>query len=238
MLSVMDNSEMFLEKYKNLEKAVRSAYGLKRGESISRYLAEKTKYKKFEDEIRYCQEVRNFLVHEKKISNEFALEPSDAMINFIEELTKSIVNLPKCHHIQVKFKNIYWRKMSDSVAETVAVMKEKAYTDVPVLDDNGVVIGVFNENSVFCCIAEGKDVAKDNGLTLFDIKEHLSVTDRETESFVFVRPSLYVWELEDMIEREFEKGSRIGIAFVTASGRADEKLQGIITPWDVIKAND
>jgi len=238
MLSVMDNSEMFLEKYKNLEKAVRKTYGLKRAESISRYLTDKTKYKKFEDEIRYCQEVRNFLVHEKKISNDFAVEPSDAMINFIEELTKSIINLPKCHHIQVKFKNIYWRKMSDSVSETIAVMKERGFTDVPILNERGVVVGVFNENSVFCCIAEGKDVSADKDLCLCDIKEHLSISDRETESFVFVRPSLYVWELEDMIENALKTDRRIGIAFVTASGRDDEKLQGIITPWDVIKAND
>ena len=58
------------------------------------------------------------------------------------------------------------------------------------------------------------------------------------ESFVFVKSDSYVEELEDEIQKAFNKGRRIGIAFVTANGKKDESLQGIITPWDIISLND
>ena len=68
----MTNSEIFLEKYKQLEETVRSTYNLRNEDSISYYLSRQSKYKRYADDIRYCQDVRNFLSHKKKINNSFA----------------------------------------------------------------------------------------------------------------------------------------------------------------------
>ena len=43
-------------------------------------------------------------------------------------------------------------------------------------------------------------------------------------------------ELENKFEEYYKKGKRVGIAFLTQNGTATEKLQGIVTPWDIISA--
>ena len=94
--------------------------------------------------------------------------------------------------------------------------------------------GVFDENSVFTYIADEEIVAIDESLTFADVQKHLSLEGREMESFVYVKATSYVDELEEKIESAFNMGKRIGLAFVTASGSNKDKLQGIITPWDII----
>ena len=231
----MTNSEIFLEKYKQLEETVRSTYNLRNEDSISYYLSGQSKYKRYADDIRYCQDVRNLLSHKKKISNSFAVEPNEKMIQFIENLTSSIKNRPKCSDIQIKFKDVYWRSISDNVKTTMSVMRDKLFTHVPILDEDGFVIGVFDENSVFTYIADEEIVSIDENLKFTDIKNYLSTTGREMESFVYIKATAYVEELESIIEEAFSKGQRIGLAFVTLNGSPKDKLQGIITPWDIIK---
>ena len=106
----MDKSEIFIEKYKHLEDAVRITYNLREADSISFYLTGQAKYARFTDELRYCQKVRNFLVHEKKVNDNFAVEVSESMLAFIDSLIDSIVNQPRCADVQVKFRDIYWIK--------------------------------------------------------------------------------------------------------------------------------
>lgn len=231
----MSNSELFLEKYKELEKAVRSTYNLKEYDSISYYLREKSKFKQYAQDISYCQKVRNFLCHETKLEGDFAIEASDGMIKFIENLTDEILSQPNCSDIQVKLTDVYWRLLSDSVKETMAVMRKNAYTHIPILDENGTVIGVFDENSVFTYIADEQAVSIDDNLKFADIQKHISIYGREMESFLFVKASFNAAELEKIIEDEFKKGKRIELAFVTQSGSNDDKLLGIITPFDIIK---
>lgn len=117
----------------------------------------------------------------------------------------------------------------------MAVMRERGFTHVPILDDNGAVIGVFDENSVFTYIADEKIVSIDDGLKFSDIQKHLSIEGREMEEFIFVKADSYVVELERLVENAFLKGRRIELALVTASGSPKEKLRGIITPFDIIK---
>ena len=48
----MNNVEILLDKYKQLEEVVRSSYNLKNEDSISHYLISKDKYKKHRDELK------------------------------------------------------------------------------------------------------------------------------------------------------------------------------------------
>ena len=54
------------------------------------------------------------------------------------------------------------------------------------------------------------------------------------ETFLFSKADRYVEELECEIERYFRKGQRVGVVFITQNGSPEEKLLGIIAPWDII----
>lgn len=235
--SMSDTAEKFIEKYKELEEAVRITYGLKDSDSISYYLTGQKEYQKYKDDIKYCQEVRNLLSHKKKINGSYAIEPSVEMLRFIDNLIDRIRDRTKCFDIQVGMKNVYWQPMDGKVKQTMQNMRRCMYSHVPILDNDGVVIGVFDENSVFNYLADEEKVEINDSLTFADISKYISLHDREMESFVFFRPNEYVEELENQFESARRKGRRIGIAFITSNGTSDGKLQGIITPWDIIAAS-
>jgi hypothetical protein len=107
------------------------------------------------------------------------------------------------------------------------------YTHIPIFE-NGVLVGVFDENSLFNYVAENEIVDVDDDLTFADIREYLSLQGREMEEFLFVRASMYVEDLEKEIQRYFNQNKRVGIAFLTANGRENEPILGMVTPWDIL----
>ena len=229
----MDNSQIYIEKYKRLEAVVRRVYRLPKKDSISYFLKHQKQFSKYYDDISYCQEVRNFMQHREKVNNRFAIEPNDAMLAFIDQLIQKIENRPKCRDICIKLRNIERRTLSDSVRETIKVMRRMVYTHIPIFE-NGVLVGVFDENSLFNYVAENEIVDVDDDLTFADIREYLSLQGREMEEFLFVRASMYVEDLEREIQRYFNQNKRVGIAFLTANGRENEPILGMVTPWDIL----
>ncbi|MBR5514958.1 MAG: CBS domain-containing protein [Clostridia bacterium] len=230
----MTNAELFLEKYKQLEEAVRTAYNLRNEDSVSFYLTNHNKYRDYVDEIKYCKEVRNLLSHKKKISNSFAVEPNDNMISFIDELIEKVKNRRKCCEIQVKLSDVYWQRCDSLVKDCVEVMHKTGYGHVPILDNKGSVAGVFGINSLFSYIADNGASALNENLKFSDILEYLALDTRKSRKIIFVKADLYADELEKQIEKAFKKGERIVLALVTQNGDPKGKLQGIITPWEII----
>lgn len=224
---------MFLERYKELEEVVRSTFNLKYEDSISYYLGSENKFKRYANDVRYCQEVRNLLSHKKKIDDTFAVEPTEQMIKFITQLIELIRNRARCSDIQIGISQVYWQPLCGSVKATMKEMRRKVFTHIPILEE-GVVIGVFDENSVFSYLADEEIIEIDDNLTFNAIRKYLSVNGRDMEEFIFYKASGYVENLEIEFERAFKRGKRIGIVFLTQSGKPNEKLQGIITPWDII----
>ncbi len=229
----MSNAELFIEKYKKLEEVVRSTYHLQNSDSISYYLTKQTKYQKYKEDIRYCQEVRNLLSHKMKVSNRYPVEPSQEMIVFIDNLIESIKNRKRCRDVQVGIEKVYWQKITGNVRETMAKMRKEMFSIVPILE-NGIVTGVFDENSVFNYLSDEEIIEINDGLTFDSIKKYLSLSGREMEKFIFFRQSGYVEDLENEFESSYRAGKRIGIVFLTQNGKSDEKLLGILTPWDIL----
>ena len=232
----MSNAETFIDKYKQLEEVVRSTYGLDKSDSISYYLSKENRYQRYRNEISYCQDVRNLIQHKQKLGDGFAVLPSQQMMDFIDRLISQIKNRPRCHDIQIKIKDVYWQTVDGSVKETMRMMREKVYTHVPILD-NGRVIGVFDENSIFNYLADEEIIAIEDGLTVSDMKKYISIEGRDMEEFIFYSATSYVEELESEFDNAFRQGKRVGLAFITSTGKAHEDLQGIITPWDILGTN-
>lgn len=236
----MNNTDIFLDKYKQLEEVVKNTYNLNgkdNQDSVARYLERQNRFKAFKDEIEYCREVRNLLAHKKKINNDFAVVPSARMIEFIDNLIEKVRSRTKCLSIAIDLPHVFWQDLNGNVKDAMKMMQQKLYTHVPILE-NGVVVGVFDENSVFNYLADEEIVCVDDNLTFEDIKSVLSLADREMEEFVFIGRNCYVDELEEKIEQAFHRGKRIGLAFITENGKATQRIQGIITPWDIISAKD
>ena len=42
-----------------------------------------------------------------------------------------------------------------------------------------------------------------------------------------------IFNLKEIFEKAVKEGRRIGLAFVTQTGKKDEKMLGIVSPWDI-----
>lgn len=234
----MGNVEVYIEKYKELEGAVRSTYHLADEDSISYYLTKQDKYRNDRDEIKYCQEIRNLLQHKKKVNNTDLVEPTGEAIAYITSLIARVKNRKKCCDICVDYKNIFRKSYGDKVKDTMRVMHEKAYTCVPIMEGKRVV-GAFDANALFEYLAAEGKVEIDEDLTFNDIREYLSIDTRDTEEFLFFGSRKLVDDLEDEFEKSFRRGKRIAAVFLTPYGTRNEDIRGMVTAWDVLgKGND
>lgn len=223
----MDNAQIFLDKYKVLESVAREAYNL----DINK-LKEDRRFSQIKQEIDYCREIRNLLTHRPKIANRYPLDPSDAVIGFLEDLIFKIKNPKRINEVAIDISKIYSKQMGDLVMPTMSEMRKKVYTHVPILND-GKVVGVFDENSIFNYLSDKTIILIDEELTFEGIKDYLGITGRDMERFLFIERNATVDEVKDSFAAEFEKGNRVGIAFITHSGKQDEKILSMVTPWDL-----
>lgn len=229
----MDNSEVFIEKYKELEEAVRNRYRLSPGDSISYYLSHLDEYRSYQDEIRYCQEVRNLLQHKRKINASYPVEPADATIEFITSLIDRIKDRKKCREICIPFQKICYRSLNDHVKEAMLVMKQNNFSCIPIVE-NRKVIGAFDENSLFEYLSKEELPEIDDELCFSDISSFLSLTQREMEDFMFFTQNGYVEDIYCKFEQSFTNGKRLAAVFLTMSGSQNEDLYGMLTAWDVL----
>lgn len=233
----MNNTDLFLNKYKELEAAVKLKYGLSRGESVVTFLKRKAPYSTYSAEIQCCAELRNLLAHNPKIGGEHITEPSAKTLEFLDFLINKVKNRPRSKDIAVKYQDIYKETLSGNVKNTMAIMKSKRFSHVPIVENHRVV-GVFDKNSIFLYLTkEGVECINNlSSLTFADIEQYVSLKYRTDLDFIFARSNMFVDELEDIFEKALDNGKRISLVFLTATGSKGEPLQGIVTPWDIIGA--
>lgn len=225
-------TELFLDKYRELEAVASARYDLSNWNSAVSFLERRPEYQSIKTELAYCREVRNLLTHNPKIHDRYAVEPSDEMVKLLEQTVERVKNPKKAKHIWVPRERVFCRRMEDLVRPAMMEMNARVFTHIPIVKD-GVVAGVFSENTLLSCLLDDGIVSVDGNTRFADIAEYLPLDRHRAESFRFVGPDTLASEIEDIFQEATERSDRIGLIFVTASGRNTEKLLGIISPWDI-----
>ena len=121
--------------------------------------------------------------------------------------------------------------MSDSISSVSNEMLAKGYSHIPVIDEKGVVFGVFSESTILEALSAGVSCAQ--VATLRDIKDFLPIRKHRTDVFIFVPKDITVAKLRKIHKDAMDRDERIGLVFVTKNGREDEPLLGILNIWDI-----
>ena len=225
-------TDIFLDKYRQLEASVSAQYGLSQSESAVSFLERRAEFRGIKSELSYCREVRNLLSHNPKVNNRYAVEPSEEMIRLLERTIERVCNPRRAKHIWVPRDRVLCRTVEDYVRPAMVEMHERLYTHIPILK-NGVVVGAFSENTLLHYLIDDVTVRIDQKVRFTDIEKYLPLDQHRAESFRFVGKETPVSEIEDLFAKADADGLRIGLLFVTHSGQETEKLLGIISPWDV-----
>lgn len=233
----MNNSEQFIEKYKELENIAVSKYGnvIDNKHGAVAQLEEMPLFYSIKSELKYIRELRNFFQHNKKIADDYPVQATDNLLLLIDSIIDKVKNPEMVYNKSIKFSNICYAGKDDLIYDYMLKMKENVYTHIPILD-NKVVIGVFSENSLLGALTE-EEIIYDKFTTRFNdelIFKHCLIDNHVTEVFEFVSKNTYLEDVKEMFKKSFSQHKRLSLIFITEHGRKDEKLLGIITPWDVL----
>jgi len=239
MVREMTNSEKFLAIYNELDDYMRKE--LKEDTYVGHTdliykMARKGNnvFKCYGEDLKKYARLRNAIVHnpEKRISDPLA-EPHEIIVSKYQDLLEKVLNPPLAiNSIAVLKDDMYTTTLDANVLEIMKVMNKKTYTHVPIIED-GKLIGVFSENTIFSYITQKENVIIDDELKISDFIDFIPIHNHVSEIFVFVPRDITVIEIEDIFREEFENNKRISAIFITQNGKENEKLLGLITPWDV-----
>lgn len=233
----MSNAEVFINKYKEFESAVRSEYGLGNEESIRNFLRDQPEFSRYQTEIACCQETRNLLQHQPMIRGEYPVEPSNKLIETLDFLTAKVLDRKTCLDICVRANAVFSAKLHESVKKAMATMRSKRYSCIPIVDDENRVLGVFGEGSIFDYLADEGIVELDDALCFDDLKDYIDPDGREGTLNLFLPHNYLVDKLLNQIENATNAAQRFQVAIITNTGSRSEPMQGIVTPWDVIASD-
>lgn len=128
--------------------------------------------------------------------------------------------------------NVLSATEDDHVRPVLREMAENYYTHVPILED-GVVRGVFSENTLFLYLYGEEIVCIDDETSFPSLAKLLPVDAHVSESFRFVPRSITLAEVAEMFTEAMRRADRIGMVFITHNGKPSEKVLAIATAWDV-----
>lgn len=226
----MNNNELLIEKYKELEYAITKRYNLPKGASPIPYLESRNDFSKYAKELSYCREVRNFLQHENKINQEFAVIASDEMINKIEEIIEVVNNPVRIKDVYIKLDNVYYKGLGNYVYPSMVSMDHKRYSHIPIVE-NRKLVGVFSKTSIFKYLLEEDMNILDNDLRFIDINKYISLDE---EYYLYTTLNEPVGEVVEEVISNFKQGKRIAMIFVTKDGTDNGELLGLLTPYDIL----
>ena len=224
-------TEEFLDKYRQLEALVRAEYNLGKNDSAMNFLLKNKAFVDIENELDMCRETRNLLSHNPKIKGKYAVEPSDSLLELLDNVINRIEHPLRAKDVMVRKNDLCYMSMEDKVRDAMLAIKEHSYKQIPILND-GVLVGIFSAKTLLDIMISAEGTSIDSSVSFNDICKYVAV-DEEDKTYAFVSQDMLVSDIGLMYKDNLSKTDRINIIFVTHSGKSTERILGIITAWEI-----
>ncbi len=186
-------------------------------------------------ELRTFAQLRNILVHDMyRYQNEVIAIPTQEIVDQYEQTVRAILNPPTAFGIAVAATGLFTATVEDNALKIMTEMNEKTFTHVPILE-KGYMVGLFSENTVFSYLVREKESIIDESMKIGDFDGFLGLDQHPSEKFAFLPRNAAIDQVQGIFSDAMKTHTRIGMIFLTASGKPTEKLLGIITAWDLAK---
>lgn len=187
----------------------------------------------YRNDLREYSELRNAIVHQSR--NQAIAEPYPETISSLRDLLNKLTNPQTSRDICTK--DVTTFTTEDSIIDAIKKMADLMLTNVPVYDGNEL-IGVLSEQSYVrwlasCSFEDGFILSETKIIDIITALDPISgANDNE---YMFVKPTVDVFTIQDMFEDSLSRGKRLSAVFVTNSGKRADSLLGIITAWDLAR---
>lgn len=226
----MYNTVDFINQYIELEEWANNKYG----EDCLKELDDSPFDYKTRNELYYFKKVRNLVSHHKNRKNtteDTYIELTDAFKARFDRLCRNLMQ--SIQSVCVPYEKIHSCKMRDKVLPTISIMREKVYTNVPIMKGKAVW-GVFSESTVFEVVGDGKIAPFDEKTEFFEIRQYIIDYSRNG-IYDFASCEDSIDDVCKMFSDATRQGRRLDVIFITSNGNKEGDLVGLITVWDIAK---
>lgn len=238
MNKTVKRSEEFLFIYNEIDSFMREQ--LDKDETIShteliKLMSKKNRLFKINEKyLKSFARLRNAIVHETNNENgEVIAEPHEKVIIKYRDIKNKVMNPAKAlDTVAVKATNIFTVNLESDALEVMKKMQQNTFTHVPVIE-NDRIIGIFSENTIFSYTVYNEALLLDKGIKIKEFEKFIPLDKHESEIFKFISKNKLLYEVEDMFEEELKENKRLSSIFITETGKATEKILGMITAWDI-----
>lgn len=232
---VFQNSKRFLDAYNNIDYALKTRYNLNRAMGFSDLIRKTSPLnytvKKYEDDLIDYGRLRNAIIHNN--NEDFVIaEPHDSVVENIEHIEKLLVKPPKALDTVARreVKIIYAGRSMKDVITTIA---ESGYSNIPVYDKKGKLIGVANGQKILSSFGQyllsgGKSETFLNNVQIEDMLSSLE----NTNYYCVKRADCTV----DEAISEFNNNRKLLAILFTKKGETSELPLGIMTGANIVDA--
>ncbi len=234
MTEAMRKTDEFLDLYKTLEEKLKDR-GFKNGRSsiVMQFIAT-PEGRRFKEDLNTCREMRNILSHNPDIGDEPPFVPSNASIDALRLVIDYLSAPPLALSRAVAGENLVCAKLFDKAKPVMDKMVKFGFSHIPVLE-GGLLYGVFSISTIFSCAMKNSGIIINDDTQIKDFANYLKVENHICEDFIFAPRTATVFEAEKLLENTSgPSNKRPAAIFITHNGSPDEKILGMLTPWDVL----
>ena len=235
----MQNNDEFIRKYNELDCLIGEKFNRESDDSSIYFLINKYRRSRIEKERVYStkldsiRKIRNLMVHESGIIDEL-FTVSDDVINFLDELIDYLRNPVRAKDVMTPLSKLIYGKKEDYLYYLIEKIVKDGVSNIPILDGEKKVIGVFNSDVL---LNLSLDKVKVNNVTkILDIMSYVKLNNQLNLRFIFVTGEYEIDVLNDYFafsKEQYKK--RLPIIFVSVSGKETSQLLGIVSPIDLIR---
>lgn len=235
-MEAVNNSRahIFLDLYKQLEDALEDKYRHAR-RKCSSVVFEFTKDPEsapVRDKLNVCRELRNVLTHNANLRGIPVAEPSIPLMDAMQEVLDFVRRPPLALEFATKGEQVMKASSHQKVLRVMEVMDKNGFSHIPVMDD-GVFRGVFSSGVVMRYLLANKGQGVTAETTVGDMQDYIAV-EKHAENYEFVPKDTSYLTVRNMFETVKGRNQRVSVIFITEHGKQDQKLLGVLTPWDVL----
>lgn len=227
----------FLNLYKTLEELLTNKYSntkRKFSSSVIQFMND-DEGRKYKEELNLFREIRNLLSHHPELDGENAIEPSQSVINTLNEIIYSVENPPMAMTMATLTQNLVKATLSSSVLELTKMMDEKGFSHIPIMESGQILYGVFSVSTLFSYFRKHGSEKIEEDTIVEQFKDFLPIDVHSTEAFKVMSSKSTYYDLKDEFSAAGPKKKRLAAIFITENGARDKPLMGMITPWDLIR---
>lgn len=225
------NSDTFLAIFSEIEQWLRSQTGSERHVTFYQLIA-KTKTKnvavrQYETALKKYADLRNVIVHER-IDNLVIAEPNDSAIADFSRIRDVLLRPAKL--IPRFQREVKTRTASDPLGHAIEDMRSGSFSQVPIVDSDGVTSLLTTETVVRWLASEVQnDLVSLLDTPISKVLPHVE----DTEHYCFLGRNESVLDAIVRFDDFAANGKELDAILITNDGKASQSLLGILTVYDL-----